>query len=73
MGGIAAGALLTQLGPLEAKILASRWYLIFFLYKFLPDYCQLLDAVGVALHVTRGWRCSNDLLVLEKTNKNPAT
>ncbi|MFH2038216.1 MAG: hypothetical protein ABIJ65_02150 [Chloroflexota bacterium] len=29
LGGIAAGALLTQLGPLE-EILAYRWYLLFF-------------------------------------------
>jgi hypothetical protein len=30
MGGIAAGALLTQLAPLEENILSSRWYLVFY-------------------------------------------
>jgi len=36
MGGIAAGALLTQLAPLEQEVLASRWYLIlFFISSFL--------------------------------------
>lgn len=30
MGGIAAGALLTQLGSLEENILSSRWYLLLF-------------------------------------------
>lgn len=36
MGGIAAGALLTQLAPLEKEVLASRWYLVlYFLSSFL--------------------------------------
>lgn len=36
MGGIAAGALLTQLAPLEQEILSSRWYLaLFFISSFL--------------------------------------
>lgn len=30
MGGIAAGALLTQLGSLELNLSSSRWYLVFF-------------------------------------------
>jgi hypothetical protein len=30
MGGVAAGALLTQLGALEAGILSSRWYLVIY-------------------------------------------
>lgn len=32
MGGIAAGALLTQIAPLEKEILASRWYLLFYFF-----------------------------------------
>jgi uncharacterized membrane protein YphA (DoxX/SURF4 family) len=36
MGGIAAGALLTQLAPLEQEILAFRWYLaLYFVSSFL--------------------------------------
>lgn len=36
MGGIAAGALLTQLAALEQEVLASRWYLtLFFVSSFL--------------------------------------
>jgi len=41
MGGIAAGALLTQLAPLEEEILASRWYLLFF---FLSSFLTIVNS-----------------------------